>query len=62
MGKKKKGKKKKKKAVEEIKEPSPYEKWSLEEMKEDLQDSDRDDDTAASERQLAVVRTSARKA
>ena len=29
-GKKKKGKKKKKKAVEEIKEPSPYEKWSLE--------------------------------
>ena len=36
MGKKKKGKKKKKKAVEEIKEPSPYEKWSLEEMKEEL--------------------------
>ena len=36
-GKKKKGKKKKKKAVEEIKEPSPYEKWSLEERpKEEL--------------------------
>jgi growth arrest-specific protein 8 len=36
MGKKKKGKKKKKKAEEIPKEPSPYEKWSLEEMKEEL--------------------------
>ena len=35
MGKKKKGKKKKK--VEEApKEPSPYEKWSLEEMQDEL--------------------------
>jgi hypothetical protein len=36
MGKKKKGKKKKKKAEEIPKEPSPYEKWSLDEMKEEL--------------------------
>lgn len=35
MEKKKKGKKKKK-VVEEIKEPSPYEKWSLEEMQDEL--------------------------
>ena len=38
MGKKKKGKKKKKKAEEIPKEPSPYEKWSLDEMKEELEE------------------------